>query len=417
MTADQQPGTPKANVQEPLPDRVAPDAISLQENTDKTRPRQPAASRVATLLLPVAVALALLVGLIDPTFQTFRFLGAALLAYCALIVLQRLAGKAPILSIRIPPQLALLSAALCFAFCSGEVSLRLFFHHLFRDWHHMAPVGETIGYEYDRVLGWSPVPNQRRALLIPPETNPVVIVNNSKGLRDSEPALDARPGLLVLGDSCVWGYQINAEVRFTEKLRARHPKWQVYNFGVAGYGTDQEYLLLQRHMAEFHPQVVFLLFCSQNDVTDNCSSAVSRLAYKPYFTLAPNGLRLHAVPVPLSDRVFCMRHPILSKSHLVRLLMRAWGDLRCPLPPYNRAVTPALLKELQRYVREHEATFCVGLTRPLFEIEQCLKAASIPYVDLSTDLTYDGTHWTEAGHIFAADRIEDFLLRQRLLQP
>jgi hypothetical protein len=242
------------------------------------------------------------------------------------------------------------------------------------------------------------------------------MAHNSKGFRDPEPSLDNRPGILFLGDSFVWGYGVEAADRFTEKLRSRHPERQVYNFGVCGYSTDQEYLLLQQHFKAYRPRIVFLVYCTENDDKGNCLSSSRGRYYKPYFTAGPKGIILRGVPVPRSERVFCLQHPILSKPYLFRLIFRAYLNLLHPPARFESSPTTAILDALREYVSAQGAVFCVGLTRSDAGIEQFLRRSKIPCVDLSTDLRIGGgdIHWSPAGHAFVAKKIEDFLVSEKL---
>jgi lysophospholipase L1-like esterase len=51
--------------------------------------------------------------------------------------------------------------------------------------------------------------------------------------------------IVFLGDSFVWGLDSEADERFTELLKAKLPDYKVL-VAVAGFGTDQEYLLPKR---------------------------------------------------------------------------------------------------------------------------------------------------------------------------
>jgi len=64
----------------------------------------------------------------------------------------------------------------------------------------------------------------------------------------------------------------------------------VLNFGVSGYGTAQEYLMLQQRVAPRHPKLVVLVFYVGNDVMNNSRtlSAADQKA-KPYFTVLSSG--------------------------------------------------------------------------------------------------------------------------------
>jgi hypothetical protein len=200
-------------------------------------------------------------------------------------------------------------------------------------------------------------------------------------------------------------------------LRARHPEWQVYNFGVVGYGTDQEYLLLQQHFQEYHPRIVFLVFCTETDRLDNCSNGDGKLAFKPYFTVGPKGLQLHGVPVPASDCLFCWQYPLLSKPYLIRLSMMAWKNLRSPRPRPGIDPTITILEALRKYVVDHVAVFCVGLTRHEPEVERFLQSSKIPYLDLGGASHGVGDfHWDPEGHTVVAGKIEQFLLSGEYLR-
>jgi lysophospholipase L1-like esterase len=71
-------------------------------------------------------------------------------------------------------------------------------------------------------------------------------------------------------------------------------KFEVLNFGVRGYGTDQTYLLFITKGVLFSPDVVIYTFCV-NDIWDNANPSS-----KPYFDLDPSrpgGIVLKGYPV------------------------------------------------------------------------------------------------------------------------
>jgi hypothetical protein len=55
------------------------------------------------------------------------------------------------------------------------------------------------------------------------------------------------------------------------------------NFGVAGYSTSQEYVVLKNNVMKYNPDLVILLF-SSNDVRFN-SMDLSEDNFRPYFSL------------------------------------------------------------------------------------------------------------------------------------
>ncbi len=313
-------------------------------------------------------------------------------------------------SARIHPGIAMMVITVVVGLLLAELGLRIFMFQSFPDFERMSPV--RLGYQYDATLGWFPAPHSHQEMGYLQTT--ISLDHNSRGFRDAEPTFDSRPRVLFLGDSFTWGYCVEASKRFSDRLRQRHPEWQIYNFGVVGYGNDQEFLLLQRHFEEYKPRVVFLVFCTENDRTDNCANGDPRWAFKPYFTATAGGLRLRGVPVPYSDWVFCIKHPWLSKPYLFRLTMKAWGNLRSPRPDQKRDPTEAILGAMQQYLTARDATLCVGTTARDAKLEEFLRRSGIPWLDLSTDLRLEADwHWSAAGNGYVADQIEQFLLKSK----
>lgn len=60
------------------------------------------------------------------------------------------------------------------------------------------------------------------------------------------------------------------------------------NFGVSGYSTAQEYVMLESTAARYRPDLVLLQFTNANDVKNN-SAALEEVKGRPYFTLSADG--------------------------------------------------------------------------------------------------------------------------------
>jgi len=270
------------------------------------------------------------------------------------------------------------------------------------------PLSPGFGYRHDPLLGWFPVPNDRRG-------GGVTITNNSVGFRGPEFPVDGKPSLLFLGDSMVWGYDIQAADRFTEKLQAAHPEWNIYNLGVVGYGTDQELLMLKRFVDVLKPSLVFLVFCAQNDHEDNSASARYGW-YKPYFTTNGFGVQLGGTPVPCSEAVFWSAHHVLAHSSLLRLAVRAWKNSTMPPISVHDDPSPALLLEMQSYVRSKGAGLVVCLTADDPPISRLLEDSRISYVCLTNIATLPGDyHWSTNGNSVVAERLNAFITSNQVL--
>ena len=367
--------------------------------------------------LLTAVAVIVVVGIcLSPNLVTVGWMMAGLSLLILLLWVPAFAIRNRVLSTRLRPELMLLITSLWLCLLVGEAVLRIFFFPMFPQLEGLGLWGDTLGYRYDRTLGWAPVPNSHKTFTY---HHTITIAHNRDGFRDQEPVFDQRPAMVFLGDSFVWAYDVEASDRFTEVLRRRHPEWRVFNFGVCGYSTDQEYLQLKQHFASYQPKVVFLVFCTENDDVGNRSNICGDDWYfKPYYLVGAQGLELRGVPVPRSERVLFLQHPWLFKPYLVRLGLRAWQRAFDPTPRFDKSPTPDIIAALKRYVTGRGAAFYVGLTRGDAELERFLRSADIPYVDLSTELRSKGDgHWTSAGHILVADKIEEFLVSAKVLKP
>ncbi|HEX6201946.1 MAG TPA: SGNH/GDSL hydrolase family protein [Thermoanaerobaculia bacterium] len=120
--------------------------------------------------------------------------------------------------------------------------------------------GEDGYMRHDPELGWDLVPGGER-----PERGYRV---NRQGIRaDREVAPRPKPGVVrvaVFGDSFAHGSDVANGDTWADRLDASHPRLEVLNFGVPGYGTDQAYLRFRRHAADFAPHVVLLGVMSDN---------------------------------------------------------------------------------------------------------------------------------------------------------
>lgn len=159
-------------------------------------------------------------------------------------------------------------------------------------------------WQFDPELGWSHIPSSSGWLVTPEFA--VEFRINSAGLRDREFQLEKSPGvrrILVFGDSFVEGWGVRQEETVSEQLEERLYEVEVLNFGVAGYGTDQEWLLFEKAGQRCQPDLVVVFFYG-NDLWNNAArqGIGAERGYKPFFQVEPDGqLRLGGVPVKKLD--------------------------------------------------------------------------------------------------------------------
>jgi hypothetical protein len=265
----------------------------------------------------------------------------------------------------------------------------------------------TLNYDHDAELGWAPVPNSSGVITTFRTTH---YKHNGLGLRDEEFSLDAKPAIMFLGDSFVWGLDSEANERFTEQLKPAMPDYRILPAGVSGYGTDQEYLLLKRLWPKVKPAVVVLIFCADNDRLDNATNIRYDNYYKPYFATQPDGsLMLMGQPVPRSQLLYYKDHWLVRNLWLARLAMDGYVRLR-----YRRVVVPdpteKLVGKIREFVEGNGAKFLVGIQGRDEALAGYLEANRIPFAKLEGAPFYKevigfGPHWTPEGHKFVAERI------------
>jgi hypothetical protein len=214
-------------------------------------------------------------------------------------------------------------------------------------------------YEVDPELGWVPRANLRLT------DRGDTYTTNTLGFRslaEYVPDDDEHLTVLVLGDSFTYGIGASDEDVWPTMLQHLDERLRVLNMGVAGYGTDQMYLLLERHIDRFRPELVIVAY-----VTDDLfrSTLSFRDYQKPRFELAEGGLRLTNTPVPPVDVVAeRLRGELrlllpLSRSRLVGLVANARALLRPRQRAWREvvALNEAIVGAMLTMCRERGAGF------------------------------------------------------------
>src|SRR3989344_8852946 len=121
--------------------------------------------------------------------------------------------------------------------------------------------------EYDETLGWKLKPNYE-GVFFSSEYN-TNIKNNAQGMRMNNDVeiKKSKKRIVFLGDSYVWGHGVNEEQRMSNVLQNELSDFEVLNFGVNGYSTDQYYLLLNKTVLDYNPDLVIIGFYA-NDLED-----------------------------------------------------------------------------------------------------------------------------------------------------
>ena len=176
--------------------------------------------------------------------------------------------------------------------------------------------------QYDSDLGWKLTPNwSGKHIHHDFEVNYSV---GSDATRKQSVNRVSKPHKVVgvLGDSFTFGFGVNDDETFTSRLSQDNPEKQFINFGVPGFSTDQEYLLMRKHGKFAGVNEYWLVVYLVNDILDNAlSHPLQAEPSKPYFVIDKGRLTLKNTPVPKVRKTPAMRRQNLRSI--------VFGDYRC----------------------------------------------------------------------------------------
>jgi len=255
-------------------------------------------------------------------------------------------------------------------------------------------------FQYHPTIGYHFVPGLRAR--IETEDGGYLVRANSSGFRCEHEFVreksSQRNRVLLFGDSITAGDLVSNKDRYGDQLERLLPSLEVYNFGLPGSGTDQQYLIYREIAAGIEHDLLLIGLMVENirRVVARYRPATDQdghqwIQAKPYFVLKSDGeLDLRGVPVP-KDPISPDLLPASEREHvdtygkfaLVRRAINALGspvkDLAQrltrfqPLPAYDSAGDPAwkLLKAiLTQWVKTSKVPVIICLI-PLYQyIEQ-----------------------------------------------
>lgn len=233
---------------------------------------------------------------------------------------------------------------------------------------------------------------------------------NSHGLRDREHSLEKPTGtfrIAILGDSFSEAFQVSQDKTFwavlERELQAmpeyRDQTVEVINFGVSGFGTIQEWQMLEHYARDYSPDLVLLAFLPGNDVRNN-SRQLESDHRRPFARLNDGELQLDFSfrddPIEKRFRELtwsACKDQAIRRSRVVHLIYRALEDLRARneigasfgadeggidstvfAPPINAAwkeawqITDRVLEAIQKDCHEMDAKFVVVILNNSVEV-------------------------------------------------
>lgn len=315
-------------------------------------------------------------------------------------------------------------------------------------------------FEYHPTVGYKFIPGLKSR--VQHEGGGYLVKTNNLGFRsdiDFQFKKSDKKRVLVFGDSFTAGDGVSNKFRYTDLLEHSLPNTEIYNFGLPGSGTDQQYLLFQEYAQQFEHDLLIISVLVENIRRVNASyryflDATNEVMVwqKPFFEINNGDLVLKNTPVnpkPMSLRELNgedkkkvdtggkfepLRKFInrLGMKDFIQKIVRFQ-----PVPEYNKANSPQwiLMKTiLEFWIRESKVPVLL-VPIPLFHhVEESASSRKYQtrFKELSTSckvhdplpdlLKYDAQtrrsfrfekdiHLTQKGHQALADSILPTLIK------
>ncbi len=328
----------------------------------------------------------------------------------------------------------------------GEIAIRVV--HLMRDGIPFAeaPSGRIGPIVLDPHLGWRATDWYAQDLAEQTSKGVVYAVHRSQGwhgFRQYGNVGSRRPKLLVIGDSFTQATAVSDDHTYHALLK-RDLGMEVFAYGAGGYGTLQEYLILDEVFDALQPSVLLWQFCTNdfinNDHALEVASTINNNGWiRPYWEHGQIALR-SPKPSGVQTREWISRHSrflYFLVSRLDRLRARAIRETvertiereGFAHPGFARSVqtTDELMGQVRARVGtipihafscEKEEPYNSAFARIAqhynihywAEVSDAIREA----LAAGEDVLADDGHWNERGHAIVAERLAPHL---RMVPP
>ncbi|PIP13906.1 MAG: hypothetical protein COX48_02975 [bacterium (Candidatus Stahlbacteria) CG23_combo_of_CG06-09_8_20_14_all_34_7] len=182
----------------------------------------------------------------------------------------------------------IISIAIVFVFIEMFFSILFLVQENLNNWQEDSNV-----YVFDPLLGWRG--NSNISKYIRNFEKKFKVDSDSFGFREnSNNVLFNNKKIFIFGDSFVWGVGVDNDKTISAFLE-RMTNYEVKNYGMIGYGTDQEYLLLRS--INDNSNVIIIMFYI-NDLRDIDNDNINNpYPCKPKFIVKSDSLFLTNYPV------------------------------------------------------------------------------------------------------------------------
>ena len=251
-------------------------------------------------------------------------------------------------------------ASLLFSLLVAELILRAFDVLPYHKRHGMT-LNEPQLLDADAELGW--VPRTGRFVWkepVPGHPNLIFTIGEDRMRVTGGGGGDARPEILMIGGSTLFGWGLSDEQTLAWKLQQRLGDFRVRNLGVTAYGTYQSWLALKRRLeaGTIKPEMVFYGFISNHEVRNVTHAEWLKSMYFVNKIRNRGAISLPFVSLTADGRIAPQAPETYTLSGFaeVSMLWKLIEDTYQTLTKNSIAIaeeaTRALLRDINAYCRE-----------------------------------------------------------------
>lgn len=308
-------------------------------------------------------------------------------------------------------------------------------------WNWLAVPAQAWPLVSDELLGWrcrADFSQRGMRADAAGQAYPVAYSTKQDGFRAYGDPAARRPKVLVLGDSFTQAYEVSDDQTYFAIL-GRELGWEVFAFGVSGYGSMQQYLALDKFKDRIRPDLILLQLCGNDFINNDLelergSTRNTSERSRPY--LGTDGERFDAAPMRFAG----LRRAAIRRSELAYFLHVRWkriaagwsgsveeaiereGKDHAGFQRSKRTTLAILQRMITRAAGVPVVAFTIGSGAPYHaawlevvpaagmqlcdDVAPALAAATAAKQVIRAA---DGAHWSPAGHRVAATALGGFL--------
>ena len=284
-------------------------------------------------------------------------------------------------------------------------------------------------------LGWKTIENVKLISKPMGYDRKIEFLTEKYGFRKFGKINTKKRKILIIGDSFTEGVNVNNDEVYYNYLDTN--KYEIFAYGCGGYGTLQEFMIIDEYFDEINPDILLIQFCS-NDIINNSyeleryNSKNNPHRIRPYLLnedvkyLYPN--MVNGALYRILDYIYIFRILKLQYLRFYKIEINEKNTNLDYLKDYYEKSERITLKILERIKKRSNSIPIFSFTTDYKEyskksIHSIFKQSGYMYIPnvpeqlisaKNKGMKIDGmpydAHWNHIGHKIAGEYISEFLL-------